>query len=81
MEPFISTSHWKEVCRTSQANLQIFTKNISVLLKLYLGQQDIKNCKLSRQSTMRLLNSWLGDLTKTNPDSVMLEFRLDENRL
>ena len=26
-------------------------------------------------------NSWLGDLTRTNPDSVMLEFRLDENRL
>ena len=57
-------------------------RNISVLLKLYLGQQDVKNCKLSRQSTMRLgWNSWLGDLTKTNPDNVMLEFRLDENRL
>ena len=57
-------------------------RNISVLLKLYLGQKDIKNCKLSRQSTMRLgWNSWLGDLRKTNPDSVMLEFRLDENRL
>jgi len=57
-------------------------RNISVLLKLYLGQHDTKNCTLSRQSTMRLgWNSWLGDLSKTNPDSVMLEFRLDENRL
>ena len=45
-------------------------------------EQNIKNSKLSRQSTMRLgWNSWLGDLMKTNPDSVMLEFRLDENRL
>ncbi len=57
-------------------------RNISVLLKLSLGQQNIKNCKLSRQSTMRLgWNSWLGDLRKTDPGSVMLEFRLDENRL
>ena len=57
-------------------------RNISVLLKLYLDQQNIKNYKLSRQSMIRLgWNSWLGDLTKTNPDSVMLEFRLNENRL
>ncbi len=57
-------------------------RNISILLKLYLGQKDKKNCKLSKQSTMRLgWNSWLGDLANANPDCVMLEFRLDENRL
>ena len=57
-------------------------RNISVLLKLYLGHPDIKNFKLSSQSTMRLgWNSWLGDLSKTDPESVMLEFRLNENRL
>ena len=57
-------------------------RNISVLLKLYLGQQHKKNRKLSTQSTMRLgWNSWLGDLTRTDPGSVMLELRLDENRL